>query len=106
MRTNGTLTYKIADASSASGFNEDGEPIMESVQWSDAIPCFIQTNTHNERGTYQDGKFTQAQYIVLVERGKIQKTDRVTLTRGSESLGEFEVQDFQNVCLDRVKIIV
>jgi len=106
MRTNGTLEYKIPAAAGASGFNEDGEPIKAQVQYSDPIPCFIQTNTHNERGTYQDGHFTQAQYIVLAERGKVEKTDRVRLTRGSVSLGEFPVQDFQNVCLDRIKIIV
>lgn len=106
MRTNGTLTYKIADASNASGFNEDGEPIKETVQWSDAVPCFIQTNTHNERGTYQDGHFTQAQYIVLAERGKVAKTDRVRLTRSGADLGEFAVQDQQDVSLDRIKIIV
>ena len=106
MRTNGTLEYKIAASAQASGFNEDGEPITAAVEWSDAIPCFIQTNTHSERGTYQDGHFTQAQYIVLAERGKVEQTDRIRLTRGSVSLGEFAVQDFQNVCLDRIKIQV
>lgn len=106
MRTNGTLSYKIAAAAGESLFNEDGEPIKASASWSDAIPCFIQTNTHNERGTYQDGHFTQAQYIVLAERGKVAKTDRVRLTRKNVDLGEFAVQDQQDVSLDRIKIIV
>jgi hypothetical protein len=106
MRVNGILYYKIAAAASASKFNEDGEPIKQKVQWSDAIPCFIQTNTHDKRGIYEDGHFTQAKYIVLVERGKISETDRVRLNRLGSDLGEFTVQDFQNLCLDRVRIQV
>ena len=106
MRTNGTLSYKIAAAAGASLFNEDGEPIKASASWSDAIPCFIQTNTHNERGTYQDGNFTQAQYIVLAERGYVAKTDRVRLTRTNVDLGEYVVQDQQDVSVDRMRIMV
>ena len=33
-------------------------------------------------------------------------TDTVHLVRGSKDLGEFKVQDIQEVCLDRIKIIV
>lgn len=107
MRTNGSLTYKIPADASATAFNEDGEPIAASVEWSDAIPCFIQTNTHDKRGFYQDGQFTQAKYIVLAERGKVlETTDAVRLTRGSVFLGEFTVQDLQNTTLDRIKIQV
>jgi len=43
---------------------------------------------------------------VLVERGKISETDRVRLNRLGSDLGEFTVQDFQNLCLDRVRIQV
>ena len=108
MRTNGYLKYLLTDGQETEndGLNEDGEPIDVEVQWSDPVPCFIQTVTHDERGKYVDGHFTQASYIVLTERGKIERAGRVQLTRGNEYLGEFAVQDQQDVCLDRIRIQV
>lgn len=108
MRRNGFLQYRIMDDDDTqSGFNDDGEPI-DSVEseWSDPIPCFIETNTHNERGKYEDGKFTQASYLAIVEKRDGFTSDTVRLTRGSKSLGEFAVQDIREVSLDRVTIQV
>lgn len=138
MRVNGTLAYLIEQTSS---FDEDGVPTPAEPTWSQPIECWIQTNTHNERGTYQDGKFTQASYLVLLERQHLDRVpSRVRLKRcvdddlvtdharfnssigafndnngsqvyviddsGFDDLGEFEVQDFQRVNLDRFRLIL
>lgn len=138
MRVNGTLSYLIEQTSS---FDEDGVPTPAEPTWSAPIECWIQTNTHNERGTYQDGKFTQASYLVLIERQHLDRVpSRVRLRRdagddlitddarftsrgenfrdsngsnvyviddsGFDDLGEFEVQDFQRVNLDRYRLIL
>ena len=138
MRVNGTLSYLIEQTSS---FDEDGVPTPAEPTWSAPIECWIQTNTHNERGTYQDGKFTQASYLVLIERQHLDRVpSRVRLKRcveqdliddtarftsiresfidndgskvyviddsGFDELGEFDVQDFQRVNLDRFRLIL
>lgn len=108
MRTNGYLTYRISGESS---FNEDGEPVVSEDSQSQKIKCFIQTNSHNERGKYSDGRFTVASYFILLQRGAIPAdVDHVHLyrngSRGETDLGEFEVQDNQEISLDRIKITV
>lgn len=138
MRVNGILSYLIEQTSS---FDEDGVPTPAEPTWSQPVECLIQTNTHNERGTYQDGKFTQASYLVLIERQHLDRVpSRVRLKRcveqdliddtarftsiresfvdkdgskvyviddsGFDDLGEFEVQDFQRVHLDRFRLIL
>lgn len=105
MRINGTLQYLLQGTDQ--GFNEDGEPISAEPRWSSPIECFIRTNNRSTRGTYSEGRFTIASYEVLLERmGKPFSPLHVRLTRACKYLGEYEVQDIQNVSLDRIKIIV
>lgn len=105
MRTNGTMTYRIGAASGQ--FDDDGQPIVAASVWSDPVRCFIKTNTHDNKGVSVSGTFTNEAYEVLIERipGGLD-TDTVHLVRGRKDLGEFKVQDIQEVCLDRIKIIV
>lgn len=103
MRTNGIILFRTSAGEPST--NEDGEPVAGVSQWSEPVECWIQTNTHNEKGAYADGKFTQAAYTVLIEEQPI-RTDRVRLTRHGEYLGEFAVQDTSHVTLDRVKLTV
>jgi len=104
MRTNGTLKYLV---SQPFAFDDDGMPTSGEATWSNSVECFIRTNTHNTRGTYQDGKFTQASYEVLIERQPLLvRPSRVRLVRYGYELGEFDVQDIQLVQLDRIKILV
>lgn len=105
MRTNGTLQYGTF---TGGGFNDDGEPITGTTSWSEAIPCSISAVTNNSKGRYEDGKFNQASYTVLVE-----KTDfpldikRVRLQRYGIDLGEFAVQGLPiPTSIDRIKIVV
>ena len=99
------MTYRTGAA--AGQFDEDGQPIVAESEWSDPVRCFIKTNTHDNKGTSVSGTFTHEAYEVLIERipGGLD-TDTVRLVRRNRELGEFKVQDIQDVSLDRIKIIV
>lgn len=105
MRTNGYLQYLTH---TEGGFNEDGEPIMGTDSWSTPVSCSIKTVTNNSKGRYDDGKFNQASYEVLVENSQIPiDTNRVRLVRHDVELGEYAVQGKPiPTTMDRVKIIV
>jgi hypothetical protein len=108
MRTNGYLTYRI---SGEPAFNDDGEPVAAADTQPDKIKCFIETNTHNVNGKYSDGEFTVSSYTVLAQRGSVPADiNSVHLyrkdSRKEQDLGEFEVQDNQEISLDRIKITV
>lgn len=105
MRTNGTMTYRTGAA--AGQFDDDGQPIVADSAWSDPVRCFIKTNTHDNKGVSVSGTFTHEAYEVLIERmPEGLDTDTVRLVRGNRELGEFKVQDIQEVSLDQIKIIV
>lgn len=102
MRTNGVLRYQII---SRNGFNDDGEPIASDA-WSDVIPCSIKTVTNNSKGRYEDGKFNQASYEVLVETIPLD-VRRIRLERDGILLGEYPIQGLPTpTTMGRVKIIV
>lgn len=105
MRTNGILQYNIH---ASGGFNDEGEPVSSADTWSEEVKCFICTVTNNSDGRYDDGKFNQASYEVLVEDGQIPiDINRVKLTRGKTELGEFAVQGLPlPLTMSRVKIVV
>lgn len=105
MRTNGFLQYLTH---TEGGFNDDGEPIMGTDSWSTPVSCSIKTVTNNSKGRYEDGKFNQASYEVLVENGQVPiDTNRVRLMRNDVELGEYVVQGKPiPTTMDRVKIIV
>lgn len=99
------MTYRICAAEGQ--FDEDGQPITADSEWSEPVRCFIKTNTHDNKGTSVSGTFTHEAYEVLIERiPEGLDTDTVRLVRGNRELGEFKVQDIQDVSLDRIRIIV
>lgn len=99
------MTYRTGAA--AGQFDEDGQPIVADSAWSDPVRCFIKTNTHDNKGVSVSGTFTHEAYEVLIERmPEGLDTDTVRLVRGNRELGEFKVQDIQEVSLDRIKISV
>lgn len=108
MRTNGLLVYLLSAAQGS--FNEDGEPIAGAELWSDPIPCSIRTVTNTSQGRYEDGKFNQYSYEVLVEPSELlfnAVLNRVRLRRLGVDLGEYAVQGLpEATALDRVKIVV
>lgn len=105
MRANGTLQYNIFVSGS---FNEDGEPIAADNSWSEEIPCSIKTVTNNSKGRYEDGKFNQASYEILVETANLPiDIKRLKLFRWGIDLGEFAVQGLPvPTTMNRIKIVV
>lgn len=105
MRTNGFLQYLTH---TEGGFNEDGEPIDGIDNWSVPISCLIKTVTNNSKGRYEDGKFNQASYEILIEHGQVPiDINRVRLVRHEVELGEYAVQGKAiPTVMERVKIIV
>ena len=107
MRTNGTLKYSIIVPNSEI-FNQDGEPIAVGISWSEDIPCSIRTVTNNSKGRYEDGKFNQYSYEILVETANLPiDVRRVKLFRCGIDLGEFAVQGLPvPTTMNRIKIVV
>ena len=105
MRTNGFLQYLTH---TDGGFNDDGEPIMGTDSWSTPVSCSIKTVTTDSKGRYEDGKFNQTSYEVLVEDRQVPiDINRVRLVRNDVELGEYVVQGKPILTtMDRVKIIV
>lgn len=101
---NGTLKYA---AITGGGFDGNNDPLPVTTSWSDPVDCLIITNTRNDKGTYQDGKFTVCKYTIHLDKQPFEaKRVKLTNDRGID-LGEFQVQDIQFLDLVRkVKIIV
>lgn len=105
MVVNGFISYKMVTGGGNDEFT--GKAIPVNISWSNPIECFIKTNNHNNRGTYQDGKFSVSAYEVLIQTEPFH-AERVKLQdmRGRE-IGEFQVQDIQSLDLvQKVKIVV
>lgn len=104
MRTNGFLRYEIVKV--VSGFNEYGEPIGNTEEWSEPVPCSIKTNSDNKNGRYEDGVFRMASFTVLVEQMDF-PYNKVRLERHGEHLGEYKVLNAEPLeTVGRTKITV
>lgn len=103
MRRNGYIRYKIH---MDEGMNEFGEMIPASACWSDPIPCMIRTVKEDRAGSYTDGEFMKASYIILMESARLEM-DRVSIERYGEDLGEFRVLSVDPIpSMGRLKIMV
>lgn len=105
MRYNGTIQF---EQSTSGGFNDFGEPIPATTEWSDPIKCSIKANSDTRKGIYEDGKFRQASYVVLIETrtlpGGIQRT---RLKRFTENLGEHDILNIEPLLsVGRIQILV
>lgn len=89
------------------GLDENGDPALLPKVWSDPIPANIQANTQDSRGTNEGGRFTTAQYTVLIHGKSFGFTHaRLELECGRD-LGEFTVQGVEILkFVERVKITV
>lgn len=89
------------------GGYKNGKPVPVETTTGEPIPCNITTNKYDRLGTYIDGKFTRASFIILIDMQSFD-ADRVTLTtdRG-KVLGEYSVQNIQFLdVVENVKITV
>lgn len=105
MRYNGSIQYEIT---TPGGVDNNGEPIPAQTGWSDPIKCSVHANSDTRKGIYEDGKFRQASYVVLIESqvipGDIQ---RISITRHSENLGEHDILNIEPLTtVGRIQIMV
>lgn len=105
MRYNGTIQF---EQTSTGGINEYGEPIPAKTEWGEPIKCSIKANSDTRKGIYEDGKFRQASYVVLIETrtlpGGIQRT---RLKRFTENLGEHDILNIEPLLsVGRIQILV
>jgi hypothetical protein len=100
--TNGSLQYKIT---TGGGFDENNDPVAVTSEWSDPIECWIEANTHSNKGRYADGKFTIAAYTATIDDQPF-SADRVQISDSEgTTIGEFAVQGIQRLELaGRIKI--
>lgn len=92
MRANGEL---YTETRTAGGVNQWGEPLGDSVQWSETpIACLVTPNADTRLGRYEDGEFRQASYTVIIE-GEGLSAERVRLVRGGETLGEYRIMSIR-----------
>lgn len=85
----------------------DGNPIAVITELGEVIPCRIQTNTKNNQGKYQDGKFIISSYSILIQLKPQFEASRIKINLSGKDLGEFEVQNVEYLTVvGRIKITV
>lgn len=95
---NGYMTY--FDDEGDAVLDENGNPAVESGSDSggdsDSVECYIETLTADKRGRYDDGRYSNCQYSVLINSESVPlsffpKKVRLEHNRKGD-LGLFEVQ--------------
>jgi hypothetical protein len=61
---NGTIKAQVVVGSSIDSY---GEPTQGTVAFGDSVPCKYVSNNRSNRGTYTDGIFTQAEFILTIK---------------------------------------
>ena len=105
MRYNGSIQI---EHTSPGGENEHGEPIPAQTEWSAPIKCSVKAITDTRKSKYEDGKFRQASYVVLIESQSLPaNTNRVRISRLSEDLGEHDILNIEPLMtVGRIQILV
>lgn len=90
------------------GTNGKGEPIPSALSWGEKIECKYFVNTLNNRGRYEDGKFTQSAYVITVDDMDFKAKFVRLLDSRANVICEKEVQGYPEVLEDiqRVKITI
>ena len=88
------------------GFDQNGDPVPSTSQWSDPIPANVQSNSKSTDGSYVGGTFTIARYTIIID-GLEFPYSHVKLIKSGKDLGEFDVQNAEILkFVERVKITV
>jgi hypothetical protein len=91
---NGTAAF--SQAATNSDIDENGKPV-ESAEFGDPIPCFIETSSEDKRGRNDDGAYPRGSFSVSLDYGSIDETSfnpskvRLIHERKGE-LGDFTIQ--------------
>lgn len=99
---NGTIQiYNI----SGGGIDNNGNPIKPTETLGESIPCNWKRNSYEKRGIYEDGKFTAASYIILIDMREFEPCRfRLSDSKGN-ILGDYEVRQKGISFLDYVDFI-
>ena len=87
------------------GYDEHGNPIPVEETLGEPIPCNWKRNTYEKRGTYENGQFTAASYIVLVDMQEFLPCRFVLKDSKGNELGTYEVHQRGIAFLDYVGCI-
>ena len=95
----------ITVLSDGSGFDSEGNPVANPEYQESQIPCNYVRSSYNKNGFYENGRFYNASYIILVEEGDF-KPCRIRLHDSDENdLGEYDVRQNGIVRLSTVAAI-
>jgi hypothetical protein len=88
------------------GKDEFNQPLPATIEWTDRIPCHIQTITHRNDGSVTDGIFTNSSYKIwfgtyslnnsvmkLFDEENQPKIERVKVIKDKVDIGEWQVQN-------------
>lgn len=87
------------------GIDEKGNPVPVTEVLGEPIPCNWKRNTYEKRGTYENGQFTAASYIVLVDMQEFTPCRFLLKDSKGNELGTYEVQQRGIAFLDYVGCI-
>lgn len=93
--------YSISDG----GFDENGNPIKPSESLGEPVPCNWKRNTYEKRGTYENGVFTSASYIILLDMRTFEPCRFSLFDSKDNILGDYEVHRKGISFLDYVNCI-
>ena len=89
------------------GFDENGDPVPSTSQWSQPIPANIQSNSKSTDGSYVGGSFTIASYTIIIDGLEFPYSHVKLVRESGEDLGEFDVQNAEVLkFVERIKITV
>lgn len=101
----GTIQAKVKN--SGGGTNEKGEPIPDVSTWGNPVECMYYANVYNNRGTYQDGTFTQSEYNITTKDLTFTATEIRLIDNKGNVLCEKEIQSLELLeFVRRVKIVI
>lgn len=106
MRVNGYINYQIETGGGTDP--ETGYPIPVETSWSEDIPCLFTVNTSPNKGTYIDGQFTIASYLIDIEMQDLPEFDtiRITDSRGKVlGTGDVEERKFSNLVIEYLDVV-
>lgn len=100
--SNGTIQVY---STQGGGYDEHGNPIPVTEVLGEPIPCNWRRNTYEKRGMYDNGQFTAASYIVLVDMQEFTPCRFLLKDSRGNELGAYAVHQKGIAFLDYVGCI-
>jgi len=100
----GTIQSRIKPTT---GFNDKGEPTVSALSWGSPVECLYFANNYSNRGTYQDGMFTQSEFNITTKDLSFTATEIQLKDKSGNVVCQKQVQRLEILdSIKRVKIIV